>query len=259
MDGLVGWLRQIIAVVLLASIVDLLLPNRTMQKYVRLVAGLFILLTVATPVLNWLKGDFTSEISSSLAIVEKSPESAKLQLAKIEADAQKLREKQTTRANELVSERLASSIRQEVERSEGRSVRNVEVNLQQLDDGNWDVANVNVVLESQITEPDRTSQQTGKLSTIQEVEPIAAVDVRIHVDVWPKDHDQNESENVIQSDRQTPTATVTAPTGSAVTTMTEVDNDTQQRITALIASRYGIPTRSIQVTQIAANGTSVER
>jgi stage III sporulation protein AF len=68
-EGLSDWLRQIIAVVLLASLIDLLLPNRTMQKYVRLVAGLFILMTVATPILHWMKGDFSSKLAESLNIV----------------------------------------------------------------------------------------------------------------------------------------------------------------------------------------------
>ena len=41
-EALGVWLRQVVAAVLLAALIDLLLPNRTMQRYVRLVAGLFI-------------------------------------------------------------------------------------------------------------------------------------------------------------------------------------------------------------------------
>ncbi|MCI3920179.1 stage III sporulation protein AF [Paenibacillus sp. TRM 82003] len=52
MEALGDWLRQIILVVLLATFVDLLLPNRTMQRYVRLVVSLFILMTILSPVLQ---------------------------------------------------------------------------------------------------------------------------------------------------------------------------------------------------------------
>jgi len=52
MDALVGWLKQIILVVLLATFIDLLLPNRTMQRYVKLVVSLFILMTILSPVLQ---------------------------------------------------------------------------------------------------------------------------------------------------------------------------------------------------------------
>jgi stage III sporulation protein AF len=54
MEALGEWLKQIILVVLLATFIDLLLPNRTMQRYVRLVVSLFILMTILAPVLQLL-------------------------------------------------------------------------------------------------------------------------------------------------------------------------------------------------------------
>ena len=52
MEALAAWLKQIIVVVLLATFIDLLLPNRTMQRYVKLVVSLFILMTILTPVMQ---------------------------------------------------------------------------------------------------------------------------------------------------------------------------------------------------------------
>ena len=52
MEALTGWLTQIILVVLLATFIDLMLPNRTMQRYVKLVVSLFILMTILSPVLQ---------------------------------------------------------------------------------------------------------------------------------------------------------------------------------------------------------------
>ena len=52
MEALAGWLTQIILVVLLATFVDLILPNRSMQRYVKLVVSLFILMTILSPVLQ---------------------------------------------------------------------------------------------------------------------------------------------------------------------------------------------------------------
>jgi len=56
MEALGLWLKQIILVVLLATFIDLLLPNRTMQRYVKLVVSLFILMTILSPVLRWFGG-----------------------------------------------------------------------------------------------------------------------------------------------------------------------------------------------------------
>jgi stage III sporulation protein AF len=54
MELLAAWLKQIILVVLLATFIDLLLPNRTMQRYAKLVVSLFILMTILSPVLQLL-------------------------------------------------------------------------------------------------------------------------------------------------------------------------------------------------------------
>lgn len=57
MAALGEWLRQIIVVVLIAAFIDLLLPNRSMQRYVKLVVSLFILMTILSPVLQFLGGN----------------------------------------------------------------------------------------------------------------------------------------------------------------------------------------------------------
>lgn len=53
MDALGDWLKQIIMVILLATFIDMFMPNRSMQRYVKLVVSLFILLTMLSPVMNW--------------------------------------------------------------------------------------------------------------------------------------------------------------------------------------------------------------
>lgn len=58
MDWLGGWLKAIIMVIMLATFVDLLLPSSKMQRYVKTVVSLFVLLTLLSPVMqlfqtNW--------------------------------------------------------------------------------------------------------------------------------------------------------------------------------------------------------------
>lgn len=52
MNGLGSWLKEIIMIILLATFLDLLLPNRSMQRYVKLTLSLIILLTMLSPVLK---------------------------------------------------------------------------------------------------------------------------------------------------------------------------------------------------------------
>jgi stage III sporulation protein AF len=224
MDSLSGWLRQVIAVVLLASLVDLLLPNRTMQRYVRLVAGLFILLTIATPMLQWLKGDFGSKLSEGLDSAERTPMNTKAELSQIQDEGVKLKNRQDEQAADLGTSKLSASIREEVERTEHVDVRQVEVNAERQADGGWNIQSVTVTLEPR--------PQEGELrSPVGEIEPIAQVDVRIDVDRWPE---------------ESPSATTPA---DAEVHADPGDAGLQLRISSMIAGRYGIPSDAVEVVR----------
>lgn len=49
MGWLSNWLQELIMIVLLATFVEMLLPNRSMERYVKLVLSLLILLTLLSP------------------------------------------------------------------------------------------------------------------------------------------------------------------------------------------------------------------
>ncbi|RED61658.1 stage III sporulation protein AF [Cohnella lupini] len=233
MEGLSHWLRQIIAVVLLAVLIDLLLPNRTMQRYVRLVAGLFILMTLATPVMNWMKGDFTAKLAEGLDAVERSPGDADAQLAMIEEQGAKLREKHGAEAAELVAVKLETAIRSEVQQSEQRGVRDVDVALGQGEDGSVTVTKVVVTLESE------RDERSGSNSTpVSEVESVADIDIRIELDGWPSESAATPSpEQDLAQDSGQP----------AMAQEEDADRDTRLRVSALVASRFGLQADIVEV------------
>lgn len=242
MDGLSHWLRQIIAVVLLASLIDLLLPNRTMQRYVRLVAGLFILMTVATPIMHWMKGDFSTRLAAGIDSVEQTPAGAADQLAMIEQEGAKLRIKQSSQAADLVAVRLESAIRSEVEKSENRTVSKVEVVTERGIDGSLTVSKVIVLLESEQDNAERSQSP----DPVKEVGPIAAVDVRIEVEGWTeatKDASASSDPNAADAGAR---QDATEVEGEDI-----ADQTTRSRVIALIASRFGLSSDIVEVKQLA--------
>lgn len=52
MDYITSWISQIILLILMAVVLELLLPNSSMQRYVRMVVGLLLLLALLKPVLS---------------------------------------------------------------------------------------------------------------------------------------------------------------------------------------------------------------
>ncbi len=224
MEAMSGWLKQIIAVVLLAALVDLVLPNRTMQRYVRLVAGLIILLTIATPVLQWIRGDFDSQLAAGMQAVELNPQSAPDELARIEEEGRRWRERGSLEAASLTAQRLQEAIREDIERAEGRAVAGVSVELQQASGGSLDVRQVTVTLaaETPVDESEEKQSSSG-MRPIEAVKPVTVTDPEpIRVD------EDGTAEMAAEAEA-------------------EVDPAIRGRVAALIAARYGIAAGRVRV------------
>lgn len=59
MIGFLGqWIKQIILLILIATFLDLLLPNSGMRRYVKLVVGLLLILVILSPVLELFQFDY---------------------------------------------------------------------------------------------------------------------------------------------------------------------------------------------------------
>jgi len=64
MDFIKEWITNIILFVLLATVIDMLLPNSSMQKYTKMVTGLLLIAVILTPVLKLVSQDFEEAIAS---------------------------------------------------------------------------------------------------------------------------------------------------------------------------------------------------
>lgn len=60
-EAITDWVKGIIFVVLFASFVELLLPSNSMQKFIRVILGLFIMLAILRPVIGVLERTWTQD------------------------------------------------------------------------------------------------------------------------------------------------------------------------------------------------------
>jgi|SRR5690625_3616298 len=74
MDFIMDWITQIIIFVLLASIIDLLIPTSAMKKYIKLVVGLILLLILLQPVFYIFQVDIQHELETAFSTVTSSTE-----------------------------------------------------------------------------------------------------------------------------------------------------------------------------------------
>lgn len=64
MDFLKEWITNIILFILLATVIDMLLPNSSMQKYTKMVTGLLLITIILTPIFKLISKDFETAIAS---------------------------------------------------------------------------------------------------------------------------------------------------------------------------------------------------
>jgi stage III sporulation protein AF len=65
MNFITEWVTNIILFILLATVVDMLLPNSTFQKYAKMVAGLLLITVILTPVFKLISSDFETVFTAS--------------------------------------------------------------------------------------------------------------------------------------------------------------------------------------------------
>lgn len=68
MSYLIEWVTNIILFILLATVIDMLLPNSSMQKYVKMVVGLLLIAIILTPIFKLISSDFEASLSSIPAL-----------------------------------------------------------------------------------------------------------------------------------------------------------------------------------------------
>jgi len=258
MEWLAAWLKQLIAVVLLASLADLLLPGRSMQRYVRLVAGLFVLLAVLTPILEWVRGDFAGRIVDGLERIVRQPDGAKIELQRIRSEGEKLRREREDQARQLAAGQLREAVREAVGRTEGRRVEEVEIDFMEGFTGAVEVA-VRIVLAPATGGSDSSG---GSVRPIAAVDPVAPVEVRIEPirPVLPPGEDGATGDAAREADerRAADEAAVMAPeragaaakaaaAASASGRAVRADPGTEARVASLLAARFGIPPETVRV------------
>lgn len=68
MGFLIEWVTNIIIFILLATVIDMLLPNSSMQRYTKMVTGLLLIAVLLGPVLKLISSDFEEALLSLPAL-----------------------------------------------------------------------------------------------------------------------------------------------------------------------------------------------
>lgn len=250
------WLKEIIIIVLFAVFIDLLLPNRAMERYVKFVVSLLILLTLLSPVMRILSGSEPEKMIAAAFdnIGGRIGGGAEAQTEQILKQGELLRKSQEAEALQYAGDQAALQMKQQIELETGKPVERVTVKLSrqtedseakgsrsadQLTEGQLFVNKVEVVMGSITQNMEEEAQ--GKAIKVEKIEK---VDIRIQ--------DKDDGASAAQEEAQ-------AVSGKPVE-MDGTSSDSEKRlldpaeedklidsIAALLKREWGIPKDSVTV------------
>jgi len=196
MAWLSDWLKQILAVLLLAAVVDLLVPGKAYERYTRLALGLIVLTAMLGPLLRLFAEDPERLLGRGFAGLGEQARSSLPRmpdLDDIRREAGALRDRQERQTAELAARALETSIREAVNRLDGPKAREVMAEIAN-GAGGAEIVSVMIVLDAgREDEPagkaeagsepsDEAAAEDADRIRIGQVEPVAPVDaVRVMI------------------------------------------------------------------------------
>lgn len=140
MDFLNSWLQGIIIAVIVATIIEMILPNSNSKKYVKVVLGVYVVFNIITPVVNqFFNSDF--ELSSIINMEEYAKKMQTYEVANENIDISKANEenikqiyasnlKNDMKAKLEEKEYLVKELQVEVENDESYTIKSISMLLE---------------------------------------------------------------------------------------------------------------------------------
>lgn len=143
-DFLSNWAQGIIVAVIIATIIEMILPNGSSKKYVKVVVGIYILFTIISPIITKFSSD---NININDILDTKAYEE---QMAKSDEDiSKKIEENNNRTIKDIYQSNLESDIKAKL-KDKGYEVLNTYIQIR--DDENYTIEFISLSLDKKETE-----------------------------------------------------------------------------------------------------------
>ncbi|MGC4376511.1 stage III sporulation protein AF [Fictibacillus sp. Mic-4] len=124
MKMITEWVTNIILIILFATILDLLLPNTSFQKYIKMVVGLLLILAILNPILKFAGSDINQVFSAMGIHSEANEEEMK---NSIDLKKKDIQASQGAYVLNITEEQMKKQITGEMMKKYGLAVKKVEL------------------------------------------------------------------------------------------------------------------------------------
>ncbi|WP_374720495.1 stage III sporulation protein AF [Parageobacillus toebii] len=148
MQIVIEWVTNILIFILFAMMIDLLLPSSNMQKYVKMVVGLILLLLMLSPILKLLSIDPDRWIAS---IISEKGSQQEMMKNEIEMKKKEIQASQRAYILEQMAVQMKNKVDEELMKEYGLSVEDVSLQTKEKENLQIpkDIETIEVVLTKQ--------------------------------------------------------------------------------------------------------------
>lgn len=155
-----GWAEQIVVAVIIASIIEMLLPNGNNKKYIKAIIGVYILFTIISPIIGKFVNIDLKDIDYEKYFKESETQ---------EAISQNLATNNEKTMEEIYINNLKADMKNKLE-EKGYMVENLSLNIEVNDDKNYGKVNEIILVVSKLEEESKDkANNTIAINKVEEV------------------------------------------------------------------------------------------
>lgn len=160
MEFISSWVQGIIVAVVIATIIEMLLPNGNSKKYIKIVIGVYVIFNIISPIINKFTGDeldFTSIID-----INKYEE----EIATYEVDTKDLEQNNNSNIKEVYILNLKKALKSKIE-EKGYIVNSIYIEIE--DNEEYKPKSVNLTINKR---KDNKEDETNKSKAVNKIESV---------------------------------------------------------------------------------------
>lgn len=185
MDFLNSWLQGIIVSVIVATIIEMILPNGNTKKYVKVVLGIYVVFNIITPIINQFTNS-SFELSSIINIEEYTKK-----METYEVSSNNIDKSNEENIKQIYISNLKNDITAKLEEKE-YLVKSIKLEIE--NDETYKIKNIELSVSKKETKEEQKTENKVVINEIEKVE--------IQVSEQKKNETKEEKSNLTENEKQ---------------------------------------------------------
>lgn len=220
MEWVSSWIQGIIIAVIISTIIEMILPEGTSKKYIKVVIGIYILFSIISPAISKITGNNfkISDVFDLDEYIETSKNSGTLQ--------NKLTNQNENQIKEIYISSIRNDIKEKVE-NKGYNVKSIKVDVE--NDEQYTIKNINLQIEKE------KNNDTEDKNTNQVVEAVNKIKIQVE-----------ENHNIIQNTQSNSQVTNTT---SSTNKKSVISSQIKKELKQYLSGIYEIDIKNIFINE----------